>query len=103
MPKPRAIRAGIALLFLVFIVDAAPAQIRGSVAALEGSPLAGVRIKAFGADGKVAASTRSDAAGAWTLTLPAGHYRLRFEAPEYVSQEMRDAGAPASGVRVVLS
>src|SRR5450631_936356 len=103
MLKSLAIRGGITILFPVFFMHAAHAQLRGSVATPEGSSVAGARIKAFGADGKSAASTRSDAAGIWSLTLPAGRYRLRFEAPEYVTQDMPDASAPASGVSVVLS
>jgi hypothetical protein len=97
------IRAGIGFFLLAWAMHAQPSQFQGSVTTPEKSPLAGARVKAFQADGKVAGSTRSDRSGTWTLTVPRGSYRLRFEAPSYVAQELQDVAAPASGISVALS
>ena len=96
------IRAGIGLL-LVCASSARSSQIQGSAAAPAGPRLAGVHVKAFDAAGKAAGSTRSDRNGNWSLTVPQGSYRLRFEKSAYTRQELSNVDAPASGIRVVLS
>jgi hypothetical protein len=103
MPSLLPIRAGIALLLLVCALRAQPSGLQGSISTPGGTPLADVRVKAFGEDGKVAATTRSDTAGTWRLNVAAGSYRLRFEAPQYITQALQSVAAPASGVSVVLS
>jgi outer membrane receptor protein involved in Fe transport len=77
----------------------ATATITGTVKTPGGAPLAGAKVTVIG---PAAASTTTDAAGAFSLTLPAGIYRITVSKTGYESASSRDI-ALAPGLSVPLT
>lgn len=83
------------------------AQITGTVTDEGGHPLAGIQVRAYGAEEAVAASTATIANGTYTLVgLPAGSYRLEFQSEAglgYATGYYKQAAALAAATPVVLT
>lgn len=64
--------------FLVSLLALAAeaATVTGRVSSTTGAPLSGKIVAAYGTNGLEAAAVKTDAAGMYTLTVPAGRYRL---------------------------
>jgi len=70
-------RAALALFLLSFLAAAAEAAtIRGRVSSSTGAPLPGKTVAAYNANGVEEAKVETDAAGLYTLNVPASRYRL---------------------------
>jgi len=88
--------------------NSADAAISGTIVDATGGAIGGVVVTVTleGENGRVAASTTSKADGSYSLTVPAGRYRVRFvRAPFSPVEEVVDAGAGESRVlsaRLVL-
>jgi iron complex outermembrane receptor protein len=75
--------------------------------AVSGTPVAGARVEAVGRDGRVLASTTTDAQGSYTLpALPAGSYTLvvtgrNFEARRLAAR-VRDGGTTTASAEIAV-
>ncbi len=81
------------------LLPAQEGSLTGLVRASSGNPLAGVRVTARGA---ASVETRTDEKGAWTLSLPAGIYNLRFQNEGFQEVKLDRVTVPGTAPPVTL-
>jgi 5-hydroxyisourate hydrolase-like protein (transthyretin family) len=96
---------GFCLLLLLSLGAAAddpgvPEGIAGTVFDEAGLPLAGVQVRLYNDEGRIA-TTFTDGNGEYLFVLPAGEYRLKFKLKGYKPLNVKEAVVEADTITVV--